>query len=111
VIAYSYWSGRDEWRFNGPQGVVSVTTQPCIRTNSGDTCRAAALAHQGIVLQPAFLVGQDLAQGRLVELMPQYQSPTLGIYAVYPTRQHVSAKVRRLIDFLAGRLAGIGPSW
>ena len=111
VIAYSYWSGRDDWRFNGPQGVASVTTQPCIRTNSGDTCRAAALAHQGIILQPAFLVGQDLAQGRLVELMPQYKSPDLGIYAVYPTRKHVSAKVRRLIDFLAGQLADIGHSW
>jgi DNA-binding transcriptional LysR family regulator len=43
--------------------------------------------------------------------MPQYPSPELGIYAVYPTRQHVSAKVRRLIDFLAGQLAGRGPSW
>jgi DNA-binding transcriptional LysR family regulator len=111
VIAYSYWSGRDEWRFEGPQGMVSVTTRPCIRTNSGDTCRAAALAHQGVILQPAFLVGPDLAQGTLVELMPQYPSPELGIYAVYPTRQHVSAKVRRLIDFLAGQLAGRGPSW
>ena len=90
---------------------MSVTTRPCIRTNSGDTCRAAALAHQGIILQPSFLVGHDLAQGRLVELMPAYHSVELGIYAVYPTRQHVSAKVRRLIDFLAEQLAGKGPSW
>jgi DNA-binding transcriptional LysR family regulator len=111
VIAYSYWSGRDEWRFDGPQGLASVSTQPCIRTNSGDTCRAAALAHQGVILQPTFLVGPDLAAGTLVELMPQYQSPTLGIYAVYPTRQHVSAKVRRLIDFLAEQLVGRGPAW
>jgi DNA-binding transcriptional LysR family regulator len=43
--------------------------------------------------------------------MPKYRSPTLGIYAVYPTRKHVSAKVRRLIDFLAEKLVGIGPSW
>lgn len=111
VIAYSYWSGRDEWRFDGPQGPVSVTTRPCIRTNSGDTCRAAALAHQGIILQPSFLVGQDLAQGTLVELMPTFRSVELGIYAVYPTRQHVSAKVRLLIDFLAGQLAGSGVAW
>ena len=111
VIAYSYWSGRDEWRFDGPQGLVSVSTQPCIRTNSGDTCRAAALAHQGVILQPTFLVGPDLAAGTLVELMPQYHAGELGIYAVYPTRQHVSAKVRRLIDFLATQLAGRGPAW
>lgn len=101
VIAYSYWSTKDEWHFDGPQGKVSVRTQPCIHTNSGDTCRAAALAHQGVILQPTFLVGEDLAAGRLVELMPEFRSIEVGIYAVYPTRKHVSPKVRLLIDFLA----------
>jgi DNA-binding transcriptional LysR family regulator len=100
VISYVYWSMRDEWRFNGPDGPASVKTQPFMNTNSGDTCRAAALAHQGIVLQPSFLVGRDVAEGTLVELMPQYKSLELGIYAVYPTRKHVSAKVRVLIEFL-----------
>ena len=100
VISYVYWSTKDEWRFTGPDGPVSVKTQPIMNTNSGDTCRAAALAHQGIVLQPSFLVGRDVAEGTLVELMPQYKSLELGIYAVYPTRKHVSAKVRVLIEFL-----------
>jgi DNA-binding transcriptional LysR family regulator len=104
VIGYSYLASGDEWRFDGPDGPVSVKTQPCIRANSGDVCRAAALAHQGVVLQPTFLVGEDLAAGRLVELMPEYRSPELGIYAVYPTRKHVAPKVRAFIDFLAERL-------
>ena len=111
VISYSYWSTGDEWRFNGPHGPVSVKTRPCIHTNNGDTCRAAALMHQGVILQPTFLVGQDLADGTLVELMPEYRSIELGIYAVYPTRQHVSAKVRVLIEFLAAHFAGRGASW
>ena len=111
IISYSYWSTKDEWRFDGPRGPVSVKTTPCIHTNNGDTCRAAALMHQGVILQPTFLVGRDLADGSLVELMPEYRSIELGIYAVYPTRQHVSAKVRVLIEFLAARLAGRGPSW
>ena len=111
VISYSYWSTRDEWRFDGPSGPVSVKTKPCIHTNNGDTCRAAALMHQGVILQPTFLVGQDLADGTLVELMPEYRSIELGIYAVYPTRQHVSAKVRVLIEFLVSHFAGRGSSW
>ena len=111
VISYSYWSTRDEWHFTGPQGPVSVKTNPCIHTNSGDTCRAAALAHQGVILQPNFLVGKDLTEGSLVELMPQYRSIEFGIYAVYPTRKHVSAKVRAMIDFLAGHLAGRTSAW
>ena len=75
-----------------------------MRTNSGDTCRAAALRDQGIVLQPSFLVGADLRSGALVEILPQYRSVELGVYAVYPSRQHVAAKVRVLIDFLAQAL-------
>ena len=39
--------------------------------------------------------------------MPEYQSLEFGIYAVYPTRQHVSPKVRAMIEFLAGELAGL----
>src|SRR5205823_13345500 len=100
VISYTYWSTRDEWHFQGPRGRISVKTQPCMHTNNGDTCRAAALAHQGIILQPTFLVGDDLAAGTLIELMPKYRSIELGIYAIYPTRKHVAAKVRVLIDFL-----------
>ncbi|NPC56940.1 LysR family transcriptional regulator [Caenimonas soli] len=100
VLAYSYWSGGDDWPFEGPDGAVSVKVHPAIRTNSGDTCRAGALQHQGIILQPTFLVGNDLATGALVELMPEYRSLELGIYAVYPSRKHVSPKVRLLIDFL-----------
>jgi len=111
VISYVYWATRDEWRFEGPEGQVSVTTRPILSTNSGDTCRAAALAHQGVILQPDFLVGRDLADGTLVELMPQYRSLELGIYAVYPTRKHVPAKVRALVDFLMAHFRERGPSW
>jgi DNA-binding transcriptional LysR family regulator len=103
IIAYSYLTSKNEWHFDGPQGKVSVRTQPCFHTNNGDTCRAAALAHQGVVLQPTFLIGEDLAAGRLVELMPEFRAIELGIYAVYPTRKHVSPKVRLLIDFLVDR--------
>ena len=111
VISYSYWSTRDEWHFDGPQGPVSVKTQPCMHTNSGDTCRATALAHQGVILQPTFLVGDDLAAGTLVELMPEFRSIELGIYAIYPTRKHVSPKVRALIDFLAGHFEHARSAW
>ena len=111
VISYSYLSTGDEWRFTGPEGLVSVKTMPCMHTNNGDTCRAAALAHQGVILQPGFLVGKDLTEGSLVELMPQYRSIEFGIYAVYPTRKHLSAKVRAMIEFLAIQFAEQTPSW
>jgi DNA-binding transcriptional LysR family regulator len=100
VLAYSLLSMGDQWEFTGPDGVSSVKVTPHMRTNSGDTCRVAALRHQGIVLQPSFLVGPDLLAGTLVELMPAWRSIELGVYAVYPTRKLVSPKVRRMIEFL-----------
>jgi DNA-binding transcriptional LysR family regulator len=109
AIAYTLWSGGDDWSFDGPDGETRVRVQPCIHTNSGDTCRAAALQGQGIVLQPDFLVGPDLQQGRLVELLPGFRSMTLGVHAVYATRKHLPLKTRRLIDFLVASFRA--PPW
>jgi DNA-binding transcriptional LysR family regulator len=111
IIAYSYFATRDAWNFDGPKGLVTVKTDPVVHTNSGDTCRTLALAHQGIILQPTFLVGGDLRTGALVELMPEFKAGELGIFAVYPSRKHVAAKVRALIDFLVAEFAGKGPSY
>jgi DNA-binding transcriptional LysR family regulator len=100
VLSYTLLASGDQWDFLGPQGAVSVKVQPRMRTNSGDTCCAAAAQHQGIVLQPSFLAGPYLASGALVEILPQYRSLELGVYAVYPSRKHLTPKVRALIDFL-----------
>ncbi len=101
VITYTLLAMGESWEFEGPQGPASVKVQPRMRTNSGDTCCAAAVQHQGIVLQPSFLVSAHLASGALVEVLPRYRSVELGVYAVYPTRKHLTPKVRVLIDFLA----------
>ena len=103
VLAYSLLSMGENWEFDGPDGPVSVKVAPRLRSTSGDTCRTGALQHMGIVLQPGFLVGKDLAAGTLVELLPRYRSIEIGVYAVYPTRKHVSPKVRMLVEFLVDR--------
>ena len=109
LIAYAYWTGGDHWRFTGPGGEARVRVQPWLHTNSGDTCRIAALHDQGVILQPDFLVGDDLRRGDLVELMPHWRSVTLGIHALYPTRKHLPMKTRHLVDFLADAFAH--PTW
>ena len=103
VVAYSLLAMGDQWEFAGPKDIddpILVKVAPRMRTNSGDTCAAAALQHMGIVLQPSFLVGKHLASGALVEVMPQFRSIELGVYAVYPSRRHLTPKVRALVDFL-----------
>jgi len=100
IISYSYWSSGNAWSFQGPAEEVTVKVHPRIQTNNGDTCRAAALAHQGIVLLPDFLIYKDLRSGKLVELMPEFRATELGIFVLYPTRKQLPLKVRRMVDFL-----------
>ena len=101
VMAYSWWSSGDEWQFEDPNGKpVSVVTRPRLRANSGDTCRAAALADQGVIYQPRFLVGEDLRAGRLVQVLPALRGPDIAINVVYPSRKHLPGKVRAMVDFL-----------
>lgn len=103
VIAYSLLAMGDQWEFSAPDGKGEpflVRVSPRMRTNSGDTCVAASLQHMGLVLQPSFLVHPHLQSGALVEVLPDYRSIELGIYAVYPSRRHLAPKVRALVDFL-----------
>lgn len=110
VISYSYWAARNEWTFTAPDdSPIVVRTRARIHANNGDTCRAAALDHQGIILQPDFLIADDLRRGDLVELFPGYRAMTLGIHAVYPSRKHLPIKTRRLVDFLVEAFAV--PAW
>ena len=99
-LAYAYASGGDDWNAVGPDGPVSVRVPWIMRANNGDVLRSAALQDAGIILQPTFLVGQDLRDGRLIELLTDYQFGTLGIHAVYPHRRHLSAKVRAFVQHL-----------
>jgi DNA-binding transcriptional LysR family regulator len=109
TVAYSNFASGNEWQFEGPQGRESVTTRSVVRCNNGDTCRAIALAGGGVSLQPSFMVAEDLRRGDLIEILPGFRSVELGIYAVYPTRKHLPAKVRALIAFLVERFAR--PAW
>lgn len=109
VVSYAYWTGGDDWRFTGADGEARVRVQPRIHTNSGDTCRIAALRGQGVVLQPDFLIGDDLRRGDLVEVLPGWRSLELGIHAVYASRKHLPMKTRRLVDFLVD--AFVKPIW
>jgi len=104
VLAYSLFSSGNLWTFNSGAEQAQVRITPRLITNNGDTCVQAALGHAGIVLQPDFLVGPALAEGRLVQLLKGWEAGELGIHAVYPSREHVSPKVRLLIDDLARRL-------
>lgn len=107
TIGYSYAPAGDVWSFAGEAGAVAVNLRPHVHANDGEVCRAAALAHQGIVLQPSFVVADALAAGSLVRVLADHRTDELGIYAVYPPRRQPAARVRVFVDFLAQALASV----
>ncbi|MFC5521713.1 LysR family transcriptional regulator [Polaromonas jejuensis] len=110
-IGYTYAATADEWRFVDGEGRPHAVRVNCVmHANNGDTVREAALAGQGIIWQPAFLVGSDLQQGRLLPLLPGYRMPDIDVLAVYPSRRHLSAKVRVMVDFLVEAFKA-APAW
>ncbi len=102
--------GADRWRF-GPQGDVSVRVAGNLHANNGDALRAAAVAGQGLIYQPTFIVADDLRAGTLVALgLDQPTADLGGIYAVFLPDRQPPAKVRAFIDFIASRFAP-EPPW
>jgi DNA-binding transcriptional LysR family regulator len=99
-------------RFELTQGAetVSVPVTSCMCSNNGDVLHAAALHGNGIVLLPTFLIGPDIAAGKLRVVLPDHEPTGLDIYAVYAPNRYLAAKTRVFIDFLAGRF-GPRPAW
>lgn len=94
----------DIWRFRGPEGETEVAVSGRLKSDSGQLRRQAACRGGGIVLAADYLVEDDLAAGRLVRLMPDYQPVPASLDAVCPAQRGASPKVRGFIQFLSGRL-------
>ena len=110
-IGYTLAADSEVWNLEDAEGRPhAVRTNAVMRSNNGDTCRAAALAGVGVIWQPTFLIGDDLRQGRLVPVLPGFRMPEIDVMAVYPSRRHLSAKVRVMVDFLAEAFRG-APAW
>ena len=103
-LGYTLSGSGTDWRLEGPGGTTVAHIAGPVRADNGDIIRLAALAGAGIAFQPLFIVGADLAAGRLQRVLPDWQSPEMGVYAVYPSRKHLSAKVRTFVEFVAERL-------
>jgi DNA-binding transcriptional LysR family regulator len=97
------------WQFTGADGEHDIEVSGSLRSNSIEGLRAATLAGLGICLLPAVNVSDDLRQGLLVRLLPDYRTAEVVVQAVYPPARHTSMKVRTFIDFLVEKLC-IGPA-
>lgn len=80
------------------------------QASNGDVLVAAAIAGQGLIYQPTFLLGDEIRSGRLVALSLDHLPIELtGVFAVYASNRRLPAKVRAFIDFLAQRFSPVAP--
>ena len=89
------------WPFIGDSGeTVSVSVSGPIEVNSPMTARAAAIAGLGFAILPDFIAAPEIEAGRLVTVLDDRMPSGGGIFAVYPHRRYLPAKVRVFVDFL-----------
>jgi len=106
-LSYEYSRERNIWRFRDGEGNAhEVRIAGPAHANNGQMLCALGVAGMGIHLEPDFIVAPDVRAGRLVTLLPGFAPPSIAIYAAYPSRRHLSMKVRAFVDFLVSRFAG-----
>ena len=107
ALTYAYSASPRLWRFTDPAGDLhEVRVAGNLHANSGDALRAAAVEGLGVINEPDFLLEPALHAGRLVRLLPGYTGAGGDIWAVYPSRRHLSLKVRLFVDHIAAEFGG-----
>ena len=105
-LSYEYLPTRNVWTFRDPKGGErSVRIGGPVHSNNGRFLVGLAAQGIGISREPDFISAPDVRAGRLKPILRQFESPPLPIYVVYPSRRHLSAKVRAFTEFLAERFA------
>ncbi len=98
----------DKWVFDGPEGqeMVLINTSPFL-VNSADAMKTAITSGMGVGVLPVYAAIDGLRNGTLVRMLPQYRSQELNLYAIYPSRQYLDAKIKTWVEYLRGSLPEI----
>jgi DNA-binding transcriptional LysR family regulator len=100
VLNYTLSKNYRELKFTRGNETSTVTVDGLMESNDGQVLRTAALSDLGILIQPKYIVHDDIVAGRLVPVLDDWDLPRLAINLAYPSRKHLSAKVRTFIDLL-----------
>ena len=102
--AYGVWRLGTE--HEGETRVEVVRVQAALSTNDGEVAVSWALNGHGILMRAEWDIARYLNSGRLVQVLPDYQTPGADIYATYLQKHQLSARVRVFVDFLAQSYQG-----
>jgi len=100
LLHYALYPG-ESFSFAGEHGTETIKLNPVLRSGNETLLHMAALEGMGLAFLPKWLVTEDIAAGRLEHVMPEHIIFVGKLFAVYPSRKYLSAKVRTFIDFVA----------
>ena len=101
LLIYTLANNPNELRFTRDGKTTIMNVKGVLDANDGQILRVAALDGLGILVQPSYIVYDDIVAGRLVPVLDEWDLPRLTVNLAYPSRKHLSAKVRTFIDFVA----------
>lgn len=104
-LSFAYPAGDDwqsvekRWRLSGPDGEILVDVSGPMLMNTSAGLHQAARTGMGIVMLPDALVEQDLRDGKLVTVIPDYQPPSRPLHLLYAQDRYRLPKLRRFVEF------------
>lgn len=104
-VTAAHPSGRATWRLARPDGEEEVQVTGRFSGNTAQALRRAAVAGLGIALLPPSMGRLDVAAGRLVPVLPQYQRTGQGLTVLYPSRKHLPLAVSAFIAMVTQKLS------
>ncbi|EYS85951.1 LysR family transcriptional regulator [Cupriavidus sp. SK-4] len=100
MLIYSYALHPNELKFSRNEEQRTINVRSTLESNDGQVLRAAALKGMGILVQPKYIVHDDIVAGRLVPVLDDWDLPRLTVNIAFQTRAHLPARVRLFIEFL-----------
>ncbi len=100
-----------EWHFESGGNVQSVRISGQLSVNNSDALRETLIKGFGIGRLPTFIAGRDIADGRLVPVLSNYNMPSIPLHALYPDKHLLPAKGRVFLDYVVKKFGGPTPYW
>src|SRR5258706_1011370 len=94
------------WAFETPEGPKSITVDGPLCTNNVVIIRDAILASVGVAWLPNYVIGEELSDGRLIQLLPEARLPPIRVYGIMPKQARRSTMVRAVLDLVGVTLRG-----
>ncbi|WP_207004488.1 LysR family transcriptional regulator [Trinickia mobilis] len=108
LLLYSYANRPDELHLTRDDVTTVLSVNGAMKCNESQVIRAAALQGLGILVQPKYIIYDDIVSGRLIPVLDAWELPRLTINLAYANRKFVTAKVRTFIDFLVEHFETMG---